>query len=291
MSTLLLAALLPSTLPAMLQVGPNPSATDTLGVPDELVNRPPRENAIEAPTNPTSKWLSECLDLLPEDPARAHTLAQIRRGSTAGTDRVIANHCLGLAATELGLWDDARTAFLAARDETPPKELSTRARFGTMAGNAALGGGDAEAAVTLLEQAQADAKSAASATLEAIAALDRARALVALQKPHDAILALSDATRLEPNKAEGWLLTATLFRRLDRLDDAQEAIEQAARLAPLDVDIGLEAGVIAVLSGREDAARQSWESVIATQPDSLAAQTARGYLEQLGPKAEEAPTP
>lgn len=160
-----------------------------------------------------------------------------------------------------------------------------------MAGNAALGGGDAEAAVTLLEQAQADAKSAASATLEAIAALDRARALVALQKPHDAILALSDATRLEPNKAEGWLLTATLFRRLDRLDDAQEAIEQAARLAPLDVDIGLEAGVIAVLSGREDAARQSWESVIATQPDSLAAQTARGYLEQLGPKAEEAPTP
>lgn len=278
-------------LAAMLQVGPNPAATDTLGLPDELANRPPRENAIEAPVNPTSKWLSDCLDLLAEDPARAHAQAQIRRGEVSGPDRVIANHCLGLAATELGLWDDALAAFLDAKNETPVKELSTRARFGTMAGNAALAGGNAELAVELLDAARDDAKGSASATLEALASLDKARALVALQRPHDAILALSDATRLEPDMAEGWLLTATLFRRLDRLDDAQEAIEQAARLAPLEVAIGLEAGVIAVLAGREDAARQSWESVIAAQPDSLAAQTAKGYLDQLGPKSEEAPTP
>lgn len=286
-STLVLANL----LPAMLQVGPNPSAPDTLGLPDELADRPGRESAISEQVNPTSKWLSDCLDLLAEDPARAHTRAQIHREETTGADRVIANHCLGLAATELGLWQDARAAFLAARAETPETELSTRARFGAMAGNAALAGGDAEAALALLETAQAEAKAASSGTLEAIAALDRARALVALQKPHDAILALSDATRLVPNMAEGWLLTATLFRRLDRLDDAQEAIEQAARLAPLDVAIGLEAGVIAVLSGREDAARQSWESVIASQPESLAAETARSYLEQLGPEPQEAQTP
>jgi len=43
--------------------------------------------------------------------------------------------------------------------------------------------------------------------------------------------------------------------------------------------------VIAVLGGREKAARASWQSVIDTQPDSLAAQTARGYLEQLAPGA------
>lgn len=274
----------------MLQVGLDPNATDPLDASDNLMNRPPRGNVITAPDNPTSAWLQDCLDQLAEDPARAHSKAQIRRTEVSGTDRVIANHCLGLAATELGLWDDAKAAFLAARDETPADELRTRARFGLMAGNAAYGGDDAEGALLLLEAAQRDARSAASATLEALAALDTARVLVALGRPHDAFVPLSRATLLEPEKAEGWLLTATLYRRLERFGDAQEAIEQAARLAPLEADIGLEAGVIAVLSGREDAARQSWQSVIAMQPDSLAAQTAKEYLEQLGPAPEESET-
>ena len=277
-------------LSLLLQVGPNPSAADTLGLPDELANRPARD-AASAPQDPTSAWLAECLDQLEEDAARAHSKAQIRLTEVSGAERVVANHCLGLASTELGLWDDARTAFVAARDETPVDEPRARARFGLMAGNASMLGGDAETGLTLLTRAQSDARAASSATLEALGAMDAARALVALQRLHEAIVALSNATRLEPDKAEGWLLTATLFRRLGRLDDAQEAIEQAARLAPLEVEIGLEAGVIAVLSGREDAARQSWESVIATQPDSLAAATAKEYLDQLGPKQEEAPIP
>ena len=87
------------------------------------------------------------------------------------------------------------------------------------------------------------------------------------------------------------MLTATLLRRLERLDDAQAAIERAVELIPTDAQVGLEAGVIAVLSGREEAARQSWQSVLDTQPDSAAASTARDYLEQLGRETEEAPSP
>jgi tetratricopeptide (TPR) repeat protein len=279
-------------LALLLQVGMNPAADPGLGLPEELLDRPPRNGESQAAVDPDAQWLSECLDQLAKEPTRAHAQAQIRRNDTSGTPRILANHCLGLAATELSLWDDAVTAFVAARDETPAEELSARARFGIMAGNAAMGSGDAQAALELLEVAEAEARSAASATLEALAALDRARALVALEQPHEAITALSTATRLEPDKAEGWLLTATLFRRLGRLEDAQEAIERASRLAPMEADIGLEAGVIAVLSGRDEAARQSWQSVIDIQPDSLAAQTARGYLEQLGPPVETpAPTP
>ena len=268
-----------------LQVGYHPGVPDTLGAPDELVNRPPRPERSDTPSNPTSAWLADCLKQLETDPARAHTQAQIKAGETSGADRVIANHCLGLAATELGLWADARTAFLAARDETPEKEHAARARFGTMAGNAALGAGQAEDALALLAAAETDARAAGSAPLEAFAALDRARALVALEREQEAIGALAAATRLAPDMGEGWLLTATLFRRLGRLEDAQEAIEKAARLAPMEVGVGLEAGVIAVLAGRDEAARQSWQSVIATQPDSLAAQTAKEYLAQLGPAA------
>ena len=41
-----------------------------------------------------------------------------------------------------------------------------------------------------------------------------------------------------------------------------------------DAQIGLEAGVIAVLSGRDDAARRSWQSVLTAAPGSDAAKTA-----------------
>ena len=106
---------------------------------------------------------------------------------------------------------------------------------------------------------------------------------MALNRAEEALEPLDTATALAPLESEGWLLKATLLRRLDRLGDAQTAIEEAVALSPQDSAIGLEAGAIAILGGREDAARASWQSVIDVQPASLAAETARGYLAQLGP--------
>lgn len=285
-------------LAVLLQVGPNPLGGAMQG--DDLVrDRPAREDmAREAFARPdgatgdlaeTSAWFEACLDQIEAEPARAHTLAQIRRSETTGTDRVLANHCLGLAASELGLWEDARAAFAAARDEIPVKEQRTRARFAALAGNAAMAGGDAAGALDLLTLAQDDARAAAAAPLEAIAATDRARALVMLGRQDEALGALNAATTLAPERPEGWLLTATLLRRLDRLNDAQAAIERAAAVAASAPDVGLEAGVIAVLAGRDVAARQSWQSVIDLAPDSPAAATARDYLAQLGDAGETAP--
>lgn len=278
-------------LALLLQVGPDPMGG---GMPnDDLVrDRPPRENLTRGEVteqeilDPTSAWLQTCLDQLDTDPARAHTMAQLRRSETTGAERVLANHCLGTAASALGLWEDARGAFLAAHDETPGDEPRARARFALLAGNAMLAGGDAAGALAQLTQAEADARAARSAPLEALAALDRARALVSLGRGEEGLAALDTATALAPAKAEGWLLKATLLRRLDRLDEAQVAIEAAARLAPANPEIGLEAGVIAVLAGRDEAARQSWQSVIALQPESLAAATAKDYLAQLDPAPE-----
>ncbi len=283
-----LVILTSSLLAIALQVGPNPSTIPPTDVHQELRDREPRETG-EEPISPESQWLIECLGILQDDPARAHTLAQLKRNETIGAQRVLANHCLGLAATELLLWDDAIEAFGAARDETPEDELRARARFGTMAGNAALAGGYPGRAETILLRAKTDAEQAASATLKAIAASDLARVLVALDRPDEALAELETATTLTPDNAESWLLKATLLRRLERLDEAQAAIERAGELAPSEQQIGLEAGVIAVLSGREDAARQSWQSVIEIEPDSVAAQTAQGYLDQIGPPAAQEP--
>ena len=56
----------------------------------------------------------------------------------------------------------------------------------------------------------------------------------------------------------------------------------AAHLAPTDPAIGLEAGVIAMLAGRRDAAAASWRSAIAAAPTSPEAEAARGYLDEIG---------
>ncbi len=275
-------------LAVLLQVGPNPMGGAMQG--DELVrDRPARADGVKSDLPATSAWFESCLDQLEADPARANTMAQIRRSETSGADRVLANLCLGMAASELGLWDDARTAFTAARGETPADETRARARFAALAGNAALASGDAAGALDLLTTAETDARTAKSAPLEAIAATDRARALVALGRGEEGLAALATATTRAPDRAEGWLLTATLLRRLERLAEAQTAIERAATLTPDDPEIGLEAGLIAVLGGRDDAARASWRSVLALAPDSLAAATARDYLAQLGEVVEATP--
>lgn len=272
-----------------LQVGPNAARPDTLGTPEELLERPPRSESREPSLDPKSVWLAECLDLIHEDPARAHSQAQIKRSDTSGAERVLANHCLGLAATELLLWDDAVNAFIAARDETPEDEPRARARFGAMAGNAALVGGYPGRAVTILRTASDDARASASAPLQAIASADLARALVAQDMPEEALAELDLATSLQPDEPGVWLLKATLLRRLDRLDEAQVAIERTSELAPTDAQVGLEAGVIAVLAGRDDAARQSWQSVLDIAPDTPAAEAARSYLAQLEPTTEGTP--
>ncbi len=273
-----------------LQVGPNPSSAPQSDGHAELRNRPEREGDADASLSPESAWLAECLEQLSDDASRAHTMAQIKRNTSAGDERVLANHCLGMAATELGRWSEAALAFADAREEIPVSDPRARSRFSTMAGNAELADGDPAGALLHFQAAKADARRASSAPLEAIASTDLARVLVGMGQTSEALTALQDATRLLPDSSEPWLLTATLLRRLERLDEAQTAIERAALLAPSDAQIGLEAGVIAVLSGRENAARESWQSVVNIQPDSLAAQTAREYLAQLGPVAESQPS-
>ncbi|MCU0948735.1 MAG: hypothetical protein MUF47_10865 [Porphyrobacter sp.] len=135
-------------LALLLQVGPFPGVDTMPGLDDPLLNRPPPRRVrgrdsvveIEGITAP-SQWLQSCLDQIDEDAARAHAMAQIRRTEVTGAERVLANLCLGAAATSLSRWDDARDAFLAAREGTPADEPRARARFAAMAGTRAGGAG------------------------------------------------------------------------------------------------------------------------------------------------------
>ncbi|MAC31331.1 MAG: hypothetical protein CL948_07550, partial [Erythrobacter sp.] len=147
-------------------------------------------------------------------------------------------------------------------------------------GNAAMAQGKPAIAEIAFARASRFAASA-DAPLTASIAVDRARALVALDRREEAAAELAQARASDPANGRAWLLSATLSRRLDRLGEAREQIAQAALLAPQDPAVGLEAGVIAALSGREDDARRSFESVLQVAPQSPEATRARSYLEQL----------
>jgi tetratricopeptide (TPR) repeat protein len=275
------------------QVGPlvTPGAAPPLPHESQLPERrPPRAKPrllpLPAPTaEPSPKQV--CLDLADSTPSQAEDDAETWLAKAQGAEKAMAGECLGVALSRQEKWPEAEAAFLAARDVATDPPL--RARLGAMAGNAALAQGDATAALAALDAAKADAGS--DRALAGGIAIDRARALVALKRDGEAAMALDEARADTPDNAQAWLLSATLSRRMNKLAEAQAQIEKAAALLPVDPEIGLEAGVIAMLAGRQDAARKSWQSVVTAAPGSEAAATAKGYLAQIGAAPSAPPQP
>lgn len=281
-------------LAVLLQVGPAPGpgvgSAPASQLPPEIRDRKPRREvhapppaAAPAPQPPSKE--QDCIAGIAADAEAAETRALTWRDGASGEDRALAGLCLGMALSEQEDWPGAEAAFLDARNAAP-FQTPLRARLGSMAANAALAQGGAERALTQIDVAVTDLGGERSGPLPLAMLLDRARALVLLKRLAEAEAPLAEARTLSPRSAEAWLLSATLSRKLDNLPEAQARIEKAAEIAPVDPEVGLEAGVIAMLSGREDAARKSWQSVVAAAPQSTAANTAKGYLAQLSETAK-----
>lgn len=264
-----------------------PGAAPPLPHQTAPVERPARRRgspnaALPVPAAGVSQ-LRGCLDSVRSDPQAAVATATAWAAKAEGAEKSAASYCLGQAFGGVERWTDAEAAFLVARDTAPVTDSAQRARLGAMAGNAALAAGAPDRALAALDRARDNAAAASDTALAADIATDRARALVALKRNAEAETALAEARSAAPANPQAWLLSATLSRRTGKLAQAQAQIQKAAELLPVDPEIGLEAGLIAVLSGRDEAARKSWQSVIAAAPDSDAAATARGYIAQLPP--------
>ena len=270
-------------LAILLQVGPAPTTSPVSPLPPEMLEqreRSRRDAYVEV--GPETSRLAQCLARTRTDPGGAIEEAEAWLEQASGGERGDAGQCLGVAQTQVGQRADAADTFLAARDATGQDDQRARALRGGLAGGALLADGDAAGAIALLDQAQADADAAGEASIRGQIAIDRAIALVALDRNGEAASALDTARTAVPDNAQAWLLSATLSRRDGDLATAQTRIERAAMLAPLDPAIGLEAGLIAALGGRDEAARRSWHYVIEAVPGSAEAATAQGYLDQLG---------
>lgn len=260
-------------------------------LPREIVEKKAEEDrkrreeaAMNKVALPAPRSNAGCMGAVDANPEKSAELARDAMKDAIGRERVRAGLCLGVALSDLGQWDDAREAFVAARDAAGADDHASRARLGEMAGNAALAAGQPGQALSVLSAAAGDAEAAGDSDMKAAIALDRARALVALNQPDEAAAALAQARAAQPDNAQAWLLSATLSRRQNKLAVAQAQIEKAAELAPREPEIGLEAGVIAMLTGNEAAARRSWGSVVAMAAESDAAVTAKQYIAQLGPE-------
>ena len=233
------------------------------------------------PTVPEAR-LSACITQARTDITSAIVTADEWLSGVKGREQAYPLQCLGIAYTNLMRWEAAEEMFVTARDAlSAHDEPGWRAKLGGMAANAALADQRPGAALALLDVARTEARMAGDARMAGTFEIDRARALVTLDRLDEAESALETARRDAPQSAEGWLLSATLARRLGKLEDAQFFIEAASGMNPVDLEIGLEAGLIAALSGRDDAARKSWQSVADAAPDSDPGMRARDYLKQL----------
>jgi tetratricopeptide (TPR) repeat protein len=278
---MILAAFLPLLL---AQAGPTVSpgaAPPVRGAPLEIPRKKKAQTEPAAAAGPSQA--GQCRDMLRSSPAAAETYAEDWLDSVKGSARAEPAECLGMARAALGQWSGAEAAFAEAHTMTPANEAANRARRGGMAGNALLAAGKSEDALKRLDVAHGEALGAGDLRLAGEIAIDRARALVLLKRDGDAAAALASARANAADNGQAWLLSATLSRRQGKLSEAQDQILTAATLLPLDPEVGLEAGVIAMLAGNEAAARRSWQSVLAAAPGSDPARTARSYLDQLGP--------
>lgn len=247
----------------------------------------PRRKPDPAPLPPSRQV--QCAALIRTAPQEALKLAEQWLAETTGSAQVDPAECKALALANLERWAEAEAAFLAARDAVPAHERARRAQFAAAAAIAAEAQGGRDRALALYKAAQEEAAAGGDSTLAGQIARDSAASLFAAGRTDEAMAALAKAREALPDDPATWLISARAARRLGKLAEAQTQIERAAGLDPRDPAIGLEAGVIAVLAGRDEAARKSWQSVIAAAPDSAEAKVAKGYLDQLGPPAASPP--
>ena len=232
--------------------------------------------AHPATATPEATRFEACATLADTDPARA--LAEAGTWRIAGGG-VLARQCEGLAYVTQKRWMPAATAFEAAAREADIKADGRAALLWVQAGNAALAGNDPAKAALYFDGALARGQLTGEALGEAH--LDRARARAALGDMKGARTDLDLATRHVPADPLGWLLSATLARKMNDLPLAQADIGEAAKRSPYDASVALEAGTIAVLSGRDDAARTAWEAAIKLSPNSPSAKAATESLARL----------
>jgi len=235
-----------------------------------LQDAPPPDPAVQ-------ERLTECMTAAANSPEKGEAVA-VRWRSEGGGYR--ARQCLGVAYANQERWAAAASAFEDAAREAENAREPRAADYWAQAGNAWLASGDAAKAKSALDAALAAGTLAGQPLGEAY--LDRGRARVASGDLEGARADLDRALEYAPDDPLGWLLSATLARRVNDIRRAKNDIDEALRRSPDDASVQLEAGNVAVVMGDRETARAAWQRVIELAPGSPQAANAHAALGQFG---------
>lgn len=231
-----------------------------------------------------------CLSLARSDPARAIETAQAWRVENGGTGAL---HCLALAQFARRDYPAAFAAFDGAVRASQTAGDGQAVVLLAQAADAALAADQPDKALGYLDRALASGGELTALTPQAEAALriTRAEALVDLKRDKDAATDLKRATEIDPRVADGWLLRATLARRMGDLEGAEAAILKSAEQTPDSAEVQYEAGLIAALKGNMDLAKAAWAAAANADPESVAGKAAAKALKDatVVPAAANAP--
>jgi tetratricopeptide (TPR) repeat protein len=222
-----------------------------------------------------------CAALAENDPARAIEQAGTWRLNGGGA---AARHCEALAYVAQKRWLPATAAFEAAARDADNKSDGRAGNLWVQAGNAALAAGDPARARTAFDAALVRGQ-AAGADLGEIY-LDRARARFGAGDKSGARDDIDAALKLVPADPLAWLLSATLARQSGDMARATTDIAQAQKRSPDDAQVALEAGNIAILSGKDAQARIAWETAIRIAPASPAGKSAAEAVARMDPPSK-----
>ncbi|MFH5925163.1 tetratricopeptide repeat protein [Roseomonas xinghualingensis] len=230
---------------------------------EEVLPLPP-----EPPRVADSPEYEGCLGKLRDDAQGALTYAEAweARGGADG-----ARHCSALALLALGEPERAasRLESLAGRAAAGP---SARAAIFGQAGQAWM------VARQALRAHGAFTLALALAPTDPELLVDRAIAAGMLGRFPDSLPDLDQALAQDAQRAEAWVFRAATLRHLDRTQEALRDIERALAIEPGSPEALLERGILRQLQGDAAGARADWESVVATSPDSAAADLAEQNL-------------
>lgn len=264
-------------LPLLMQSStPYGSPIDPVLRPSEARPEAPIEAPLRKPRSPADIRFDQCLDEATDDPDNGLLAAnrwQIEGGG------FLARNCLGFAYAELQEWTKAIPEFVQSAEGAEAAADDRAAIFWSQAGNAALAHGQYADALEYLGSALK--QDTLDGLLKGEVHLDMARIFVALDRYGEAKQQFALVHELVPEDPLGWLLSATLARRMGDLALAKSDIAVAAKLAVTDPAIALEAGNIAYQAGDMANAKSNWEQAIKFGPDSPPAQAATRYLAQL----------
>ncbi len=228
--------------------------------------------ALSAPLASERSRYDRCLALVHTSPTEAIAAANAMRIDGGG---VAARHCLALAQMAQLDYPAALKSFEAAAQAAEAEHDGQAAALWSQGGNAAIIAGRNDLAVQYLTTGIA---ASGGGIAEAEMRVDRARALVELKQDAEAAADLDKATKLAPDVADGWLLKATLARRMKDYRTAEAALLEAAKRDADSPDIQLEAGNLAAAQGNAQLAHDAWTAVVTAAPGSDAGKAAAAAL-------------